>query len=350
MRTVNYSDVLRGSAALCGLGKDDIGLAEFALLRGFHDRRLQEAWEIHEWPDLCRVEQRLFRPKWRAGIAYGAGDERYDVAAGNYYQSLHGTNTDNAPTIDGAENSAHWAQCNTSYGAVEWSSGAVYAVGDKVKDPADQQYYQCITGHTSGATRAADSDKWGGLTAFDRYVAFDQQEDDGQTVYTSIGDFLGATDVNPYLTTKQVDYPFIVSEKGAQFYNLKHAISFAWIWLRMQRPVLSGEPYDATATYGPGDQVYFVHPVKDIGNFYTAQILADPGESPYQAPDKWAVVAIPYIFRGWLIQAGYADWLTSDGQGDKATAAEGLAMNWLELEADKLQRQSGQVRRVVWKR
>jgi hypothetical protein len=46
-----------------------------------------------------------------------------------------------------------------------------------------------------------------------------------------------------------------------------------------------------------------------------------------------------------LIQAGYVDWLRSDGQLAKAVAEEAAALAILELEADKLQRQQKQVRR-----
>src|SRR5581483_499037 len=126
MRTVDYSELLRGTAALAGMqyapGAGDVGDADFALLRTFHDRRLQASWEIHRWPELCLVEQRTFRLLLAAGTTYGvatttttdnSANEVYDVATGKYFQSLQAANLNQAPTIAGEENSAWWAECHT---------------------------------------------------------------------------------------------------------------------------------------------------------------------------------------------------------------------------------------------
>lgn len=242
---------------------------------------------------------------------------------------------------------AYWAECASSYGAEYWITGTTYAVGDRARNTGDGEYYQCITQHTAGAT--FDASLWGRLRPFDRYVAFEQVEDDG-TVLTPIGDFLWAYTAHPYLTTKGRTVPFVVSENGAQFAT--GSPGSVWIEFRLRRPVLAGEPFDAEATYAVGDQIYFTAGTEGlgVGDFYTAKAATAAGESPLTTPEKWDVVAIPYIFRGWLIQAGFADWLTSDGQGDKAGTAEGMASTWLDLEVDKLQRQGGQVRRMTWTR
>ena len=345
MRTVHYSEVLCGSAAMAGMGMQDIGSAEFALLRSFHDQRLQSAWELHRWPELCRVEQRWFRAKWVSGVVYGAGDERFDVASGRYFQSLADGNG-NAPTVAGVENSAFWAECATGYSAGDWASNTVYAVGMKVRNPEDWGYYQCTAAHTSGSS--FDAANWGALVPFDRYVSLDQVEDDG-AVLTPIGEIFEACDANPRLTTKLVRYPFWLSENGAQFTTLKHAISMAWLMFRVRRPVLSGEAWEADREYVAGDQVFYVTS-GGLGNgdFYTANAATVAGEGPESAPEKWVVVPIPYIFRLWLVRGGYADWLAADGQAEKAGAAEGAAWMQFELETDKLQRQQGQVRRLQW--
>lgn len=350
MVTVDYSEVLNGSAALAGLGPDDIGNAEFRLLRQFHDRRLQRAWESHHWPDLCRVEQRTFRPQWSALNTYAAADEEYDVPTGNYYQSLQGTNLNNPPTISGVENSAWWALSQTGYGALPWQSGVPYVVGKQVQNPGDLQFYQCISAHTSGG--AFDPTKFGLLTPFDRYIAYDQVKADG-TLETPIGEIFTATDVNPKLSTKQVPFPFWLSDKGAQFTQLKHAIAFAWLYFRIRRPVLKGNEFDSTVAYASGRQVYYVGIggtiEEGVGNFFSALVTTAAGDTPESAASSWSVVPLPYIFRGYLIPAGYADWLTADGQANKAAGYETMALEALEAEADKLQRQQGQVRRLQWK-
>jgi hypothetical protein len=93
--------------------------------------------------------------------------------------------------------------------------------------------------------------------------------------------------------------------------------------------------------------VYF-QDATGTGDFYTATGTTQAGQSPATTPAKWAVVALPYIFRAYLMQGGYADWLTSDGQTEKAAGVEPAASELLELEADKLQRQQQQTDRLTW--
>lgn len=88
MRTVDYSEVLHGSAALAGMRPADLAPEDFALFRTFHDRRLQRGWELLKHPDLCPVEQRYYRQIWASGTAYVATDERYHIASGKYFQAL----------------------------------------------------------------------------------------------------------------------------------------------------------------------------------------------------------------------------------------------------------------------
>jgi hypothetical protein len=351
VRTVDYSDVLRGSAALAGLGASDVGIGEFALFREFHDRRFQKAWEIHRWPDLCRTEQRTFRPLWSSANTYVVTAEVYDVPTATYYQSLQNANTNNPPSIAGAENSAWWAKSLNQYSAPLWASGVTYAVGTQVQNPNDLNYYQCITAHTSGGS--FDPSKFGLLTPFDRYVAFDQVDAAGNPL-TPIGEFFFCTDINPKLSTKTVEFPFDLSENGAQFVQLKHEISFVWVHFRIRRQLLAGDDWDAGLAYASGTQVYYVGTGNTIqkakGNFFTATASTSVGDSPETAPNSWSAIQIPYIFRAYLITGGYADWLTGDGQANKAAGYEGMAVESLEAEADKLQRQSQQVRRLTWKR
>ena len=95
--------------------------------------------------------------------------------------------------------------------------------------------------------------------------------------------------------------------------------------------------------------MYYADPVTAVGNFYTCTATTTAGQSPATTPGKWTLVALPYLFAEYLVQGGYADWLTQDGQTDKAAAVEGMCEQLLEMEADKLQRQQGQVNRLNFK-
>ena len=357
MRAVDYSEVLYGSAALAGFGKGDIGSPEFALFRTFHDRRLQMAWEIHKWPDLCPIEQRQYRPNYNAGTTYGvntdptldnSANEVYDIPTCSYYQSLQAANSGNSPSVGGVENSAWFAVCQNQYSASDWLANTQFTctngAASQVRNPADNRYYQCIVTHVSGAT--FDATKWGLLTPFNKYVAFQQTTGTG-TVLTPIGELFRAFDKDPRVTTMLRKFPFMVSQVGFQFGAC--VTPLVWLYYRTRRPVLTGDVWDPTLAYAATSQVYFTAVSGGSGNFYTAVAATNAGDSPVSAPAKWAVIQIPYIFRGYLIEGGYADWLTSDGQSDKAQALEPMATSYLELEADKVQRQEQQVSRMsVW--
>lgn len=440
MRTVDYSDVLRGSAALAGLQPEDLAATEFALFRTFHDRRLQLAWEIHRWPEICRYEQRAFRDAYDPAKAYAAGDEVFDVASGQYFQALQAS-TGQAPTTGSVVNGTYWALGAAAYTGDDYVAGvndSGLALGSIVRYPATGLYYQLFAYDSIGTSiwiagagvaeanglysldnpmngknhwskgdyngiywepaagaagawiitrngldhyymaesqTASPADatgwtaidinfnpnpannpvptstppanygvptntaNWGRLTPFNRYIPFEQ------TGQPAIGEVLAAWDRDPRLTTKVTPLPVTISAEGFQFAQLKHAVAQVWLLFRIRRPELTGDAWDATAVYTSGCQVYFAD-AAGAGNFYDCLATTVAGESPATAPAKWQGVPLPYTFRQYLIQGGYADWLTSDGQTDKAGVIEATCAGLLELEADKLQRQQGQVNRM----
>lgn len=431
MRTIDYSEVLRGTAALAGglLLADAVADATaFALLRTAHNRRLRIAWEAHCWPDLCPIEQRSFRPPWNAATTYAAGAEVLDIPTLSYFQALQAS-TGQAPTTAGVTNDAYWAVSQTSYQADAYDATQTYAVGDQVLNLADNQVYQMyatgvvVSGEsgaltssngryvydpaqnlwvgpanttisppdnpapttsgvyalviavgTGGQTIIATSatlinalwsdaatstviygpgqnpglDGWGLLTPFQRYVAYDQTDVNGNAL-TPIGELFTATDKDPRITTKVCRLPFTLTQAGFAFTQLHHNFAFVWLKYRLQRPLLTGDVFDATQVYTSGRQVYYADPVTAVGNFYTCTATTTAGQSPATTPGKWTLVALPYLFAEYLVQGGYADWLTQDGQTDKAAAVEGMCEQLLEMEADKLQRQQGQVNRLNFK-
>jgi len=339
MRTVDYSEILHGSAALAGMRPDDLGPPEFALFRTFHDRRLQVAWEIHRWPDLCPIEWRAYRPLWAASTTYAAGDECYDRASDTYVQAIQAS-TGEAPTTAGVVNLAYWATCATAYAAADRISGTAYAVGEQFREPTTGAYYQVHTAHTAG--ESLDLTQVGVLTPFDKYVAWEQ------TGQTAIAEFLQATNKDPRLSTQTVAYPFWLSAAGAQF--AAGAPTALYLYFRIRRPTLLGDAWDADTVYTAGQQVYFAATAGAPGNFYTAN--ASPlnpaaGESPATDAPQWTRVDLPYFLRGYLIEGGYADWLVSEGEHAAASGHNEFATEFLHLEVDKLQRQQHQTRRLM---
>ena len=72
------------------------------------NRRLREAWEFENWPELCAAEQRWYRPIWDAAATYAGGAELYygsDIVAGEDPASGAGYFTPNTTALPAAAQS-----------------------------------------------------------------------------------------------------------------------------------------------------------------------------------------------------------------------------------------------------
>jgi len=332
---------------------DDIGTAELSLFRTFHDRRLQAAWEIEAWPEICLIEKRYFRPMWSANPIYPVTTERFDILSGQYFQSLQ-EDFDQPPTVGGVVNGPYWAACQPSYSGPLFKAGTIYRVGDIVQNPSDGEYYQCILNHTGG-TPPFGSTTFGKLTPFVRRIDEEQVEDGSDlgngVAHTVIGEYLRAWDKDPRVTTKVCPLPYTLDDTGAIFVKPQKAVTFVWLKFRTRRPQLVGDAWRSDVGYpfvaGVGTQVYYMNQDQSVANFYVNNMTMPANSSPEDDPPHWDVVEIPYIFGAYLKEAGYADWLVSDGQAQKAQVHEQMALNFLDLEADKLWRQQKQAPRLI---
>ena len=155
------------------------------------------------------------------------------------------------------------------------------------------------------------------------------------------GEVLEVYNKNPRVTTSAIPVSWHIYADGTNRYvNLRKADTPVYLEYRTTRPLLTGDTYSTTSTYSSGDQVYF------SGQFYDANQAVSINESPTAASSKWDVVKIPYIFQQYLIRGGYADYLKATGNNELARPEDAAAESVLMLEADKLYRQQGQVRRL----
>lgn len=347
MRTVPYSDVLQKATEATGRVFADLSVSEAGLFRGFLGTRLRGAWEMTEWPDLLRTEERKFRAEWDGTVTYGAPSassavEVFYAPSQKYYQSLRGTNLNHAPaTFAGnvwTENSAWWAESKTSYGGNDWAATTVYAVGTIVRRTtgtgADQRFYQCHTAHTSGAS--FDTTQFGILTDFDRYVAYEQ------TGLVKFGEVLAVLNRNPKIQQAPMRLKWRLSDNGVQVYD---SVPTCWLRYRLRAPFLKGANFQGTAAYAVDEQVYFSSTSAAgnvTANFYDCLATTVAAESPITAPAKWALVPIPYTFAEWLIHASAADMLSKDAKDDWSADEMILAQEAIQKELDKLERQQGQ--------
>lgn len=327
MRKLTFSNVLNGVAQLAGLDRDNLSTSEFKRIRDLADARLALAWESGEWPDTLLVERRRFRPLWDSSTAYALNAEVYYAPEDKYYQSLAGSNTGNLPT-----DKSKWADAGELPSGDTWQSGQAYILGDRVKFATDGESYWCITAHTSdAATTPASSSHWAKLIPFDRYVAYEQ------TGEAKVGEFLSMTKRDPRNRTANREYGFELTGLGA---HVSKDVTQVWLRGRKQRPQLTGDNYSSTKSYVSGSQVYH------NGNFYESNANAAVSESPETAATKWDIIEVPYVFQGYLIRGVYADYLRATGNNELAVQADADAEAVLTVEADKLLRQQGQVKRL----
>ena len=326
MRKLTFGNVLSGVAQFSGLDRDNLSTNEFKRIRDLADARLALGWESAEWPDTLLTEKRRFRSLWDSTTTYALNAEIYYATEDKYYQSLADSNTGNVPT-----DKSKWADSSESPSGDDWESGKAYVLGDTVQYSADRDIYWCINAHTSSSSiTPASSSYWAKLIAFNRYIAYEQ------TGETKIGEFLALHSKDPRNMSANGEYSFELTGLGAHVIN---NINQVWVRGRKHRPQLTGDQY-TSVTYSSGAQVYH------NGNFYEANTDAGVSDSPVLAASKWDIVQIPYIFQGYLIRGVHADYLRATGNSELAAAADADAEAVLMMEADKLLRQQGQVKRL----
>ena len=158
---------------------------------------------------------------------------------------------------------------------------------------------------------------------------------------TDAGEVLNVSSKNPRKTTVNTQLGWSIYDDGTNRYiQLRDNATPIWLEYRIVRPNLTGSTYKSTSAYSSGDQVYF------SGNFYDANTSVAVTESPTASAAKWDIVKIPAIFQVYLIRGIYADCLRSTGNNELALSADRNAESLLMMEADKLYRQQGQVRRL----
>lgn len=319
MTTVDYIDLLNGTARAAGIDPDQASSAQFADIRIFHRDRLKRNWEYRPWSFLKRTEKRFFRDLYAAQV-YAAAAEVYYAGPQKYYQSLRAVPNTEAPATYSATtrtwttNLAYWAESKLEYSADEYSSTHAYVQGDWAFYSLTGLFYQLFAASSTG-TVPTDTTKWGVLTEFDRYVAFEQ------TGKTAFDHAFAAWDRDPNKDGRARLLTAWQSDVGLQVLD---EVAFAWVQFRIQRPLLTGAVYVATAVYAVGDQIYF-STTTTRGNFYDCLAVTTAGQSPATTASKWRVVELPAAFETYLIHGAAADYLCADEDDGRRDREEAMA-------------------------
>jgi len=170
---------------------------------------------------------------------------------------------------------------------------------------------------------------------------------------TDAGEVLEVYSKNPKATTIGKSIGFVLHDDGTDSdTNSGRSVvvytttSPLFMEYRTVSPELKGDVYKSTTDYGVGDQAYYT----GTGCFYEMTTDASAGTHPANdagvTNGNWKKIAMPKIFEPYLIRGVFSDYLRSNGQLELASIEDRNAEGMLGIEADKLYRQQGQVRRT----
>lgn len=219
-----------------------------------------------------------------------------------------------------------------------YNAVTTYATGDEVYYSTSDKYYQALAASTGNLpTNATYWKEVARVTDFDPYISLDQADE------TAIGTVFALYNKDPARYETITEYDWHLSSNGIQLTDNK---TFAYVEFRLRPPVFSGDTWASSSSYSVGDQVYFSDS-DTKGNFYDCATATTATQSPATFASKWTKVDIPYVFGRYLIQAGHADYLTTDQQGERKAQEELFATELLTNQVTLVSGQQGQYRRVA---
>lgn len=161
---------------------------------------------------------------------------------------------------------------------------------------------------------------------------------------------------NPAMVTYPRPQGYIVNSLGFQMistaggfmgtngyvtYNTNPA-NPVYIYYRKAPYNYSGDTYSATATYVVGQYIYYTKTTgaqAGTSDYYKCVVATTAGQNPETTPGSWEIQPVPEMISQPLIWQTYADWLTQDGQADKAQGAYQMAEHKRLEEWDRIERQ-----------
>ena len=310
MRTIPYSSLERGLAAIAGIDSENLLAHEKVQFAEYINDATKFVWEHYPWPETVRVEKRYFRPLWVEGQNYEIGDEVY--FENKYYRKFLNYEPAITEEWDGLydwtdqtrdwfpyvspESSNVWHEIGDEFVADEWLENGLYSVGALVGYKGE--FYICIKtpeGEAFNASSKLTNFSINGInidngqfwqkidTTFDRYIAFDQEGEE------TIGTLFSVHLEDPrYNSGKPLSWQ--LGREGI-YIDLPVETNQLWVKFREEPPL-----------YSSGDDN------KPVLNYLASAIKA-------------------YAYRSFLI---------SDGQNEKAMLQEQMALDLLIKEIDKL--------------
>jgi len=189
---------------------------------------------------------------------------------------------------------------------------------------------------------AWDTERWPDLVRVESAVVTTTSDISTAPYPTTAGMILQVYQKDPRATTNAIPVGYSLYDTGtAQQIVLSDNDTPVYVEFAITRPSFTGDTYSASTDYAVDDQVYY----STTGQFYDMTTDAAAGTVPTDTT-KWTVVSTPKIFENYLIRGIYADYLRANGQPEVAALEDRTAEAFITVEADKVYRQQGQVKKL----
>jgi hypothetical protein len=165
VRTIPYSSVERGLAAIAGIDSENLLAHEQVQFAEYINDATKFVWEHYPWPETIRVEKRYFRPLWVEGQNYEIGDEvffkdkyyrkfaNYEFEITNEWDEVSQAGS-TSPISDwddasrvwfprvGTDEESVWHEIGDDFQLDEWTEAGLYKVGAFVT--YENENYICV--------------------------------------------------------------------------------------------------------------------------------------------------------------------------------------------------------------
>ena len=189
---------------------------------------------------------------------------------------------------------------------------------------------------------AWDTERWPDLVRVESATVTTASDISTAPYPTTAGMILQVYQKDPRATTNAVPVGYSLYDTGAaQQIVLSDNGTPVYVEFSITRPSFTGDTYSASTDYAVDDQVYY----STTGQFYDMTTDAAAGTVPTTTAN-WTVVSVPKIFENYLIRGIYADYLRANGQLEIAGLEDRTAEAFITVEADKVYRQQGQVKKL----
>ncbi len=244
MRRVSYDNLLRATCDRAGLDPTRLSTDEWRRCRDAISEALNWAWPEYWWPDTMRCERLSLRPEYSSTDSYPATAEVWFRPSNSHYVALVATIGNVPATWDGTDyvtNAAYWLRLADwpSKAPSDYNPVTAYTAGD-VALYGDARY-ACHTASTGNAP--TDTDYWGVLP--DEWTYLPKV----QVGRPAIGQVRAISAIDPRRPSRAANVD--IWEMDDRIYLRGLAEESPWVWYQVRCPKLTGEIWDATATYSP---------------------------------------------------------------------------------------------------